>query len=178
MWLPRHGGARVRAGRPPKLSPECRFFIFLCRMHSNSESSMLGALTGLSDAVLSEDFDHCLRALLRHYDTCGGRAVVLRRARGEWRASAQPIRADPALPAPPACSIIYWPDAEERHELEGKLKGFPAGWLAVPILIVDGTAWYMPKPAGVEGEPDRQGVSRAGREGSPSRRLPCSAASG
>lgn len=67
---PRHGGPRVRVGRPHKLSPRCRFFIFLCQMHWGNESSANSMLCGMSDAVLSEDFDHCLSTLLSHYDRC------------------------------------------------------------------------------------------------------------
>ncbi|PSC75487.1 hypothetical protein C2E20_1429 [Micractinium conductrix] len=34
---PRHGGARIKPGRPPKLTAKSRFFLVLCRMHTNTE---------------------------------------------------------------------------------------------------------------------------------------------
>ena len=39
---PRHGGARIKPGHPPKLTAKSRFFLVLCRMHTNTEVPVLG----------------------------------------------------------------------------------------------------------------------------------------
>lgn len=67
LSLPRHGGERQAVGRPPRLNLKARFFNFLVYMRGGASGLDRHAMTGYSQGVLSQDFSHCLAALMAHY---------------------------------------------------------------------------------------------------------------